>query len=282
MTERTEPSENVDAEGDANGASAGSDPASSDPETGWIGAIRGGVGFLTRLPVGHREGDWAAFRSRPAVFPLVGLIVGALAAIPLLATETLPGPTVAFGYVLAVYAVAGIHNLDGVADLGDALVVHGDRERRREVLKETTTGVGAILAVAVVIIGLALAGLGLAGLPVLVAVGIAVGAEVGAKLGMTAMACFGEASHDGMGKQVIDAASPGRFILPAGVVLGAAALVWPQPVAVAVCGALAGITLPWYWANRKLDGINGDIFGAANELGRVVGAHAGVIAWMLL
>ncbi|OVE86391.1 adenosylcobinamide-GDP ribazoletransferase [Natronolimnobius baerhuensis] len=244
--------------------------------------MRSGVGFLTRLPVHNREGDWAAFRSRPAVFPLAGLIVGALAAIPLLASEVLPGPTVAFGYVLAVYAVTGIHHLDGVADLGDALVVHGDQERRREVLKDTTTGVGAILAVAIVVVGLALAGLGLAGLPAIVAVTIAIGAEVGAKLGMAAMACFGEASHDGMAKQVTDAASPGQFILPAGLILGACAIIWPHPAAVAVCGALAGLWPPWYWANRTLEGINGDVFGAANELGRVVGAHAGVIAWMLL
>ena len=249
---------------------------------GWLAAIRGGVGFLTRLPVAHRDGDWDAFRSRPAVFPLVGVVAGAAAAVPLLAVETLPAPTVALGYLLAVYAVTGVHHLDGVADLGDALVVHGDRERRREVLKDTTTGVGAVLAVALAVAGLALAGLGLAGLPVRAAVGVAIGAEVGAKLGMAAMACVGEASHEGMGRQFTEAATPGAFVPPAAIVLSAAALVWPHPTAIAVSGALAGVTVPWYWANRRLGGINGDVFGAANEIGRVAGAHAGVIAWTLL
>lgn len=245
-------------------------------------AVRGAVGFLTRLPVAHRDGDWAAFRERPVAFPVVGYVGGALAALPLLAAGHLPAATVALGYLLSVYAVFGIHHLDGVADLGDALVVHGDRERKREVLKDTTTGVGALLAVAVTVAGLGLAGLGLAGLPVLAAVGIAVATEVGTKLGMAAMACFGQASHAGMGRNFTDAAAPGAFLAPAAVAVPAVAFTWPQPAAaVALVGALAGIGLPWYWANRHLGGINGDIFGAANEVGRIAGAHAGVIVWTL-
>ena len=250
---------------------------------GGIAAVRGALGFLTRLPVGHRDGDWAAFRSAPATFPVVGYVAGMLAAVPLLATETLPATTVALGYLLAVYAVLGIHHLDGVADLGDALVVHGDRERRREVLKDTTTGVGALLAVSLVVAALALGGLGLAGLPARRAIGVAVAAEVGTKLGMAAMACFGTASDEGMGRQFTTASGPLSFVAPVAVALPAVALTWPTPTAaVALGGALAGIGLPWYWANRHLGGVNGDIFGAANEIGRVAGVHLGVIAWTLL
>ncbi|WP_049927734.1 adenosylcobinamide-GDP ribazoletransferase [Halopiger goleimassiliensis] len=247
-----------------------------------LGAIRGGLGFLTRLPVPFRDGDWDALRTTPAAFPVVGYVAGGLAALPLLAIDSLPEPTVAFAYLLAVYAVTGIHHLDGVADLGDALVVHGDVERRREVLKDTTTGVGAILAIAVVVAGLALAGLSLASLAAVTAVGVAVAAEVGAKLGMAAMACFGRASYEGMGRQFTEGASPASLVAPAVLALPAAVLTWPHPAAaVALVAAVAGIGLPWVWANHHLGGINGDIFGAANEIGRVVGVHAGVIAWTL-
>ncbi|WP_081661432.1 adenosylcobinamide-GDP ribazoletransferase [Halopiger djelfimassiliensis] len=249
----------------------------------WIGAVRGAVGFLTRLPVGHRDGDWDAFRSTPAAFPIVGLVAGTLASLPLLAADALPSATVAFGYLLAVYAVTGIHHLDGVADLGDALVVHGDAERRREVLKDTTTGVGALLAVAGTVTALALAGLGLAGRPPVAAVAIAIAAEVGTKLGMAAMACFGRAGYPGMGRQFTAATARRSFLAPAVVAAPIAAATWPHPAAaVALCGAVAGLALPWYWADRHLGGISGDIFGAANEIGRVAGVHAGVIAWTLL
>ncbi|WP_207587357.1 adenosylcobinamide-GDP ribazoletransferase [Halomontanus rarus] len=245
-------------------------------------ALRGGTAFLTRLPTGTREGDWEAFVSRPAVFPLVGSVVGGLAALPLLAVGVLPAPTVAFGYLLAIGLLTGIHHLDGVADLGDAAVVHGDADRRREVLKDTTTGVGALFAVAVVVAGLALAGLGLAALPVAVAVAVAVAAEVGAKLGMALLACLGTASHEGFGSRVTGAVGPSSVASPVAIALPVALLGWPSPIAaVTLGGALVGACLPWWWARRNLGGVSGDVFGAANEIGRLVGLHAGVIAWTL-
>ncbi|MWV40151.1 adenosylcobinamide-GDP ribazoletransferase [Natrialba sp. INN-245] len=247
----------------------------------WLRAIRGGFAFLTRLPVGSREGDWAAFRSTPAAFPVVGLGGGAIAAIPLLAAGVLAPTTVGFGYLLAIYLVMGINHLDGVADLGDAFVVHGDAERRREVLKDTTTGVGALLALSVVVAGVALGGAGLAGMAPLEAVAVAVAVEIGAKLGMATMAAFGAASHGGMGRQFTDSSTVGGYLPAAVVVVVGATLAWPHPAVIGLCGAIAGVGLPWYWANRNLDGISGDVFGAANEIGRVVGLHAGVIAWTL-
>lgn len=250
----------------------------------WTAALRGAFSFLTRLPVGSGDGEteWTAFRSRPATLPIVGWVVGGLAAIPLLAAGTAPAPTVALGYAVAVYLVTGVHHADGVADVGDALAVHGGVDRRREVLKDTTTGVGAILAVAVVVAGVSLGGLALAGLPALAAVGIAVASEVGAKVGMAALACFGRASHEGFGSQLTDASDPTGFVLPAAAGVPAAALTWPHPsAAVALGGALVGASAPWLWARRSLDGVSGDVFGAANECGRVVGLHAGVIAWTL-
>ncbi|ARS88853.1 adenosylcobinamide-GDP ribazoletransferase [Natrarchaeobaculum aegyptiacum] len=245
-------------------------------------AVRGGVGFLTRLPVSFDERDWEALQRTPAAFPVVGYLAGVLVALPLLAAARVPDPTVGFAYVLAVYLVTGIHHVDGVADLGDAFVVHGDANRRREVLKDTTTGVGAVLAVGLVLVGLGLAGLGLAALPVATAVGVVIAAEVGSRVGMAAMACFGRASHEGMGSRFTEAATPAAFVAPAALAVPAAVLTWPHgAAAVALVAGLAGAGLPWLWATRNLGGINGDVFGAATEVGRVVGVHAGVIVWTL-
>ena len=133
-----------------------------------ISALRGALGFLTRLPVGHDEAAFDAFRARPAAFPLAGYVVG----LPIAAAVALPlpAPTGAFALVVAVVLVTGVNHADGLADLGDAAVVHGDPERRRAVMTDTTVGVGAVLALAVGLLGLALAGLGLAVFPVGVAV----------------------------------------------------------------------------------------------------------------
>lgn len=250
--------------------------------TGRIAALRGAIGFLTRIPIPQRPADWEAFTRTPATFPVVGALVGGLASIPLLATGTIGAPVVAFWYLLAIYLLTGVNHLDGVADLGDAAVVHGDADRKRAVLKDTTAGVGAVFAVSVVVAGVALGGLGLAGTTALTAVGIAVAAEVGGKTGMAAIACFSEPSHEGLGSQLIDGAGSRAFALVAAVALPATVLTWPHPsAAVALTAGITGAVIPWWWANRHLGGCTGDVFGAANEIGRVFGVHAGVIVWTL-
>ncbi|QLD90170.1 adenosylcobinamide-GDP ribazoletransferase [Natronomonas salina] len=239
--------------------------------------LRGGVAFLTRLPVESRERDWLRFQEFPAAFPLVGYLVGALAALPFL---VLPGAAAAFAYLLALVAVTGIAHLDGVADLGDAAAVHED-DGRRDVLKDTTVGVGAVSAVAVVVAGLALAGLALAGLPEILALLLVIAAEVGAKLGMATVACIGTASHEGIGSQFTRNAEPALLAGPALAAVPAALLTFPSPAALVavLTGPVVAVSLVG-WGERHVGGVNGDVFGAVNELGRVAALHAGVVTWM--
>jgi len=248
-----------------------------------LSALRGALGFLTRLRVGHSEGAWRAFRESPWAFPLAGYAVGGLLAVPFLFTATrLPGETVALGYLAAVFAVTGVNHLDGVADVGDAAVVHGDRTDRREVLKDTTVGVGAVTAVALVVAALALGALAVAETPVRVAVATAVAAEVGAKAGMAAVACLGVAPHDGLGAQFTERAASTDLAPALAVALPVAVLSWPSPAALAaVVGSFAGGVGALWWLTGLLGGANGDVFGAVNEVGRVVGLHLGVVAWTL-
>ncbi len=264
-----------------------------------VAALRGAVGFLTRVPVGRDERAWEAFKTAPATFPLAGYLVGALVAAPfaiVTLASTVPlvavpsavaplAPTVAFAYVVAVYAVTGINHLDGVADLGDAAVVHGDADRRREAMKDTTVGVGAVLAVAVVLAGLALGGLALAdlaGSSPSTAVAVVVASEVGAKAGMALLACAGTATHEGLGSALTAPATPESFARPALAAAPAVALSWPSPAAAAaLAGALAVAVAVMRRARGALGGVSGDVFGAVNELGRVAGLHAGVVAWTL-
>ncbi len=239
-------------------------------------ALRGGVAFLTRLPVGGDGADWRRFQSVPAVFPAVGYPVGAIAAVPFL---VLPTAAVAVAYLVVLVALVGVTHLDGVADLADAAVVH-DADDRRAALKDTTTGVGAAVAVSLVVVGLALAGLGLAGLPPLTAAGLVVASEVGAKLGMATVACVGTASHEGLGSGFTRAADPSLLVGPVVVAVPAALLTGVSPAApvAVVAGPLVALAVV-RWADGALGGVNGDVFGAVNELARLLALHAGVVAW---
>ncbi|MGQ3328524.1 adenosylcobinamide-GDP ribazoletransferase [Halorubrum sp. FL23] len=264
-------------------------------------AIRGALGFLTRIPVGNGEAAWEAFARSPWTFPVVGYPVGGLVAFPLLLASppaSVPAPTVAFAFALAVYAVTGIGHLDGVADLGDAAVVHGDREERRRVLKDSALGVGGTVALALVVGGLATAALALAeiatgatgaggsigagagGSPLAV-VGLVVAAEVGAKAATATLVCVGDAPHEGLGSALTGESSP-RAIIPVLALAAPAVLLgWPRllPGFAAVLAALATAALVARWARRRLGGVSGDVLGATTELARVAALHAGVIAW---
>jgi adenosylcobinamide-GDP ribazoletransferase len=74
-------------------------------------------------------------------------------------------------------------------------------------------------------------------------------------------------------------------LLPVAVALLPLLLVAPVTgVAAVVAAALAPVgaaRLVGRWSENHLGGVSGDVLGAANELGRVAGVHAGVVAWTL-
>ena len=118
--------------------------------------------------------------------------------------------------------------------------------------------------------------------PPLRAAGLVVAAEVGAKLGMAAVACFGTAITDGFGAAFTGRTTPVLLIGPVVVALPAALLTGISPAApVALLSAFMTALVVVRWARARLGGVNGDVFGAANELGRLVALHAGAVAWVL-
>ncbi|OYR55485.1 adenosylcobinamide-GDP ribazoletransferase [Halorubrum halodurans] len=251
-------------------------------------ALRGAFTFLTRVPVpGAAPADWHAFRRSPWTFPAVGAVVGAVAGFAFLA----PSPwTAAAAYLLAIYLLTGVTHADGLADLGDAIAAH-DPDRRLAVLKDADLGVGGALALAVTLLATTLGVLalatGFAGGGVLVggaAFRIVLAAEVGAKAGMATLACLGTPAHEGLGSAVVGEVGP-RSLVPVAavsvpVLLAAPPGALPSLAAALLAGPAVALLLlvrvrPW------LGGASGDVLGAANELGRAVALHAGVMAWAI-
>ncbi|QSG06818.1 adenosylcobinamide-GDP ribazoletransferase [Halapricum desulfuricans] len=247
-----------------------------------VDAVRGAVGFLTRLPVGQDDDAWDAFRRGPAAFPIAGYVIGALAAIPLVALA--PPATAAAAFLGWVYLLTGVAHADGLTDLGDALAVHGDAARRREVMRDTTIGVGGALALAIVAIGLALAAFGLAeagrGSDRAAVASIVVASEVGAKGAVATLVCLGEATHEGLGSALTEHAGPASLLPVAGAIVPTVAFAAVTPAApVAALAALATGGAVLWLARSTVGGVSGDVFGATNELARLVALHSGVIAW---
>ena len=245
-----------------------------------VDSLRGAIGFLSRLPVGQDETAWEAFRHRPAAFPLAGYPIGALIAMPLVVLS--PPATAAAAFIAWTYVLTGVAHADGLTDLGDALAVHGDAQSRREVMRDTTVGVGGVLALAIVLLTLALGAFGLARTtsewPVIVAVVVA--SEVGAKGAIALLVCLGTATHEGLGSALSENAGPGslRSVVGALVPVFALAVINPAAPIATLCALAAGACV-LYLARSTVGGVSGDVMGATNELARVVAIHAGVIAW---
>jgi len=214
------------------------------------------------------------------MFPAVGYFVGILGALAFLVPA--PPTITAFLYVLVLYAVTGINHADGVADLGDAAVVHGDPGRRREVLKDSTLGVGGTLALVGLVFGLVLAAIPLAGAPIAVAASVVIAAEAGARLGTATLVCVGTAPHEGLGSQLTGVNGPRSLVAPVLIALPAIVLARPSYVATgAVIGALLVALVLYRWSSATLGGVNGDVLGATTELGRLGGLLVGVLVWTL-
>ncbi|MDX6566075.1 MAG: adenosylcobinamide-GDP ribazoletransferase [Gaiellales bacterium] len=122
------------------------------PEPGGrIGELAADLGlalsFLTIVPVRVAYRGPQQLARACMWFPVIGALVGSIAAASLVAAQHLFGRPVATVVALVVLVVVtgGLHQ-DGLADTADGLGVRGDRERRLEVMRDSAVGVFGVLA----------------------------------------------------------------------------------------------------------------------------------------
>jgi adenosylcobinamide-GDP ribazoletransferase len=122
------------------------------PETGGrIGELAADLGlvlsFLTIVPVRVAYRGPQQLARASVWFPVVGGLVGSVAAAALFGAQHLFGRPVATVVALVVLVgVTGALHQDGLADTADGLGVRGDRARRLEVMRDSAVGVFGVLA----------------------------------------------------------------------------------------------------------------------------------------
>ena len=206
------------------------------------------------------------------VFPLIGLFIGLLAGVfGWIISIVLPGVVVG-GLVTAVLLwLTGLHHTDGLLDFGDGVMVHGTPERKIEVMHDQLTGAGGLSLGILTILITALA-IGQISSNIIIPAVIVV--EVSAKFSMVVMAWVGKAVHQGMNTSFLSFmhGSHGTARLIVGLLISLVIvlplLCWVGAVII-FAGILTSLVMTFI-AHRNFNGVTGDVFGATNELARLV------------
>lgn len=238
------------------------------------------IQFLTRLPAPTAK-DWPEDHLVRAAkyFPLVGVLVGAIAAMVFAAGRCVwaEGPMPAILAVAAGIVVTGGLHEDGLADTMDGLGGGCDRDERLSIMKDSRLGTYGALALGVVA---ALKGAALSPFPSATAASVLVAAHALARsaavvvMAATPYAAPATTSKWRGGASVV---RPTEAI--AAVVIGAVPLLQLPPVTAIAC-LLIGATAAAYVtfaARRLIGGHTGDVLGAveqAFETGFILAAAA--------
>ena len=219
--------------------------------------------FATILPLGKPQ-DFDTFARHSWIYPLAGYVIGCLAAIPVLfiANETVAAAVA----VALVLLISGAHHFDGLLDLGDGLMAHGDKEKRVRALTDRQIGAGGVAA-GIVTTLLLFAGLQAS---VSVAAAIIVG-EVCAKFSMAFLTAYGEPFRDGMHSYLHQFAR-GEFAFLALLLCLPLFLLPLAPVKISAALAVMIICpmILLFVSRRLFGGVNGDVVGASNEITRAL------------
>ncbi|MFN7105584.1 MAG: adenosylcobinamide-GDP ribazoletransferase [Pyrobaculum sp.] len=206
------------------------------------GCLKPLFGFFTVFPAPARLDFTCVWALPYVVAPVVAAPAAALIHLGV-------SPYVAYAVLLLT---TGLHHLDGLADVADALMVR-DRERARAVLEDPRKGTGGVFAV---VVSFLVASSSVHAPLQLVA------AEVFSKAITVVAAAFSRPFKPGLGEAFIYA-SRRKWPL---VVPALAVTVWLSPMSL-VAAVLA--ILFFYVAYRHLGGANGDVFGYMLELSRM-------------
>ena len=223
------------------------------------------VGLLTIIPI-RVHADPGGLGAAAPWFPAVGALVGAGAGGVWVAAEDSLGPTVAavLAVLFLVLVTGGLH-VDGLADCADALGVRGGRERRLQVMRESTIGTFGALAVVFYVLLLTAAVAGLPDDEAFVALVLA-----GVLSRWTAVlhaAASRPARPDGLGASFTVTPTATAF---ATVVAVATALALKRLDGLAaLVASTAAVAATTAWARHTLGGRTGDTLGATIALGEL-------------
>lgn len=235
--------------------------------------LRNLLSFLTILPFRMDENmltDCARFMF---LFPLIGALIGFLAGVFGWVCLYLSIPSLVTGALVlgALLLLTGLHHTDGLLDFGDGIMAHGTPEHKIDVMHDRLTGAGGLT---IGMMTLLITALALTFLNTNIIIQSVIVIEVAAKLSMVVAAWAGTAVHEGMAssflKTMQDVKGNARLIAALAISFAIAVpLLWLNGAIIILASILTSLIMVAI-AHRHFKGVTGDVFGATNELTRMV------------
>ena len=222
--------------------------------------------FLTIIPSNNTDlGTVARYMH---VFPIIGIAIGLLiASIGFGLSFFLEPLIVALLVVASLAVITGIHHTDGLADFADGLMTRGTKERKRNAMKDLSTGSAGIVSVVLYVVGAIIALSLTTGYELFQAILLS---EILAKFSMVLMAGIGNSAAVGSNSPFMQIMKDKRRLAVAGVITIIPLVVIGGTTGLILFGASIAVTLFLVGlSTRSFGGITGDVMGATNELTRL-------------
>ncbi len=250
-------------------------------------AVRSSFGFLSTIPVGITMEGLDEFFKRTYLHMLVGIVIGLMIGlVSYVLASALSFQLTAVLTIVFIYYLTGLNHLDGIADIGDGMTAHGSLEKKVKALKDMSLGIGGVAFASLIILSLYSSLLSLldeasatsadtgVSIALIVLLSMFV-AEISAKQSMLTVAAFGKSIHEGLGSILVENTTLPKYL--AGFVLGivpcALAFYYLDMALVGIFAFLASIIATFILMNvskRHFGGVNGDVIGSSNEIGRII------------
>jgi len=175
-----------------------------------------------------------------------------------------------FFTAVIVYAflmiITGYNHLDGVMDMADGVMVHGEPEKKIMVMKDSSVGAGGVATLFLV------ASLTIAGLYNILDYHFILGimiCEMSAKTSLLTTALLSKPLTPGIGSYFMNETNLGNYLLSTAIVLIIGDLFAGYVGLFGVVGAMISGLIIALVARRNFVLANGDVLGMSNEVGRL-------------
>jgi adenosylcobinamide-GDP ribazoletransferase len=244
----------------------------------WYRGIAGLISFSTIIPLNIHTSIAEIARST-WIWPLIGGLIGALVGLVGLGLSLLNLPSFIIAALVYSFAITftGFHHLDGLIDIGDALMAHGDQYRKIQIMRDPRIGTGGLALFFMVAITTIAAIGSISALNIFFVLFIS---EIAAKMGLVSCCTISRPLSDGTGRYFIDAMNIPLMILilVISLIIGFLAILWVGVVGI-VGGVLGGLFMGAL-ARKSMGYATGDVLGASNEVARMTSLIAMVLAFI--